>query len=359
MQWRSTGDTFRCPTVQPIPVSPDSEFAFELRVCQWAEREWTPARADSVVLVARQLGTQYRRWDTVVLECDPEGLARRGEFGIAAFDSDQLHVLRHAPADWTFYRDALPDPGYPWRYVRESVHELADRDALDSRKRGRRIEIQRTRAYPDWVRRVVAIENKPDLTASAARDLAGQLERDVALGLADEVWVATEATDYAVEPILLADFPPEAGVLTVELGSAETVWEPRSLDADGYGTRITDRADDDASAARFDYVDPDWKAGKRRAIAERAYERGWRSYADTMRPDCRHFELRADETGVSPYCVAKDRTPTQHECRAGCGSFEPEPPAWRTKGWPIEGGPGAAAKRLLARRRRERRPGLE
>ncbi|MBX0302576.1 hypothetical protein EGD98_02695 [Halomicroarcula sp. F24A] len=344
-----------------MPVSSDSEFAFELRVCQWAEREWTPERADSVVVVARQLGTQYRRWDTLVLECDPEGLQARGAFGADAFDSDHLHVLEHAPAEWTFYRDALPDPGYPWRYVRESIHELADREALDTRKRGRRIEIRRTRPYPDWVRRVVAIENKPDLTASAARDLAGQLERDVALGLADEVWVATEATDERVEPILLADFPPEAGVLTVDTdaGTAETVWEPRSLDVDGHGTRITDRPGDDYSAARFEYVDPDWKAGKRRAIAERAYERGWRSYADTMRPDCRHFELRADETGVSPYCVAKERTPTARECRAGCGSFEPEPPVWRTNGWPIEGGPGAATKRLLARRRRERRPGLE
>jgi hypothetical protein len=342
-------------------VSPDSEFAFELRVCQWAEREWTPARDDSAVVVARQLGTQYRRWDTLVLECDPDGLAARGAFGIDAFDSDHLHVLRHAPADWTFYRDALPDPGYPWRYVRESIHELADRDALDTRKRRQRIEIRRKRPYPDWGRRVVAIENKPDLTASAARDLARQLERDVALGLADEVWVATEATGERVEPILLADFPPEAGVLTVDFGteSAETVWEPRSLDADGYGTHIIERPDDDYSAARFEYADPDWKAEKRRAIAERAYARGWRSYADTMRPDCRHFELRADETGVSPYCVAKGRTPTQHECRAGCGSFEPEPPAWRTKGWPIQGGPGAAAKRLLARRQRERRPGLD
>ncbi|WP_413229578.1 DUF5787 family protein [Haloarcula salinisoli] len=342
-------------------MSSDSEFAFELRVCQWAEREWTPERADSVVVVARQLGTQYRRWDTLVLECDPEGLQARGAFGADAFDSDHLHVLEHAPAEWTFYRDALPDPGYPWRYVRESIHELADREALDTRKRGRRIEIRRTRPYPDWVRRVVAIENKPDLTASAARDLAGQLERDVALGLADEVWVATEATDERVEPILLADFPPEAGVLTVDTdaGTAETVWEPRSLDVDGHGTRITDRPGDDYSAARFEYVDPDWKAGKRRAIAERAYEWGWRSYADTMRPDCRHFELRADETGVSPYCVAKERTPTARECRAGCGSFEPEPPVWRTNGWPIEGGPGAATKRLLARRRRERRPGLE
>jgi len=337
-----------------------TEFAFELRVCQWAETAWSPAREDSAVVVARQLGTKYRRWDTLVLECDPDGLTQRGAFGVAAFDSDQLHVLRHAPASWTFYRDALPDPGYPWRYVRESIHELADRDALDTRKRGRRIEIRRTREYPDWCRRVVAIENKPDLTASAARDLAGQLERDVALGLADEAWVATEATDERIEPILLADFPSEAGVLTVdpETGTAETIWEPRSLAPDAPGTRITERPDD-ASAARFEYADPEWKADKRLAIAERAYERGWRSYADTMRPDCRHFELRADEAGVRPYCVAKERTPTQHECRGGCGSFEPEPPAWRTKGWPLSGGPGAATKRLLARRRRERRPGLD
>ena len=342
-------------------MSLDSEFAFELYVCQWTEREWSPAREDSAVLVARQLGTQYRRWDTLVLECDPEKLATRGAFGAGAFDSDHLHILEHAPADWTFYQDALPDPGYPWRYVRESVHELADRGALDRRKRGRRIEIRRRREYPDWLRRIVAIENKPDLTASAARDLAGQLERDVALGLADEVWVATAATGERIEPILLADFPPEAGVLTVDTdaGTAEVVWKPRSLAPDGQGTRITERPTDDYSAARFEYVDPAWKAQKRRAIAERAYERGWRSYADTMRPDCRQFEMRADGTGLSPYCVAKGRTPTQHECRGGCGSFEPEPPAWRTNGWPIEGGPGAAIKRLLARQRRERRPGLE
>jgi len=339
----------------------DSEFAFELRVCQWAELEWAPARGDSAVVVARQLGTKYRRWDTLVLECDPAGLAQRGRFGIAAFDSDQLHVLRHAPETWTFYRDTLPDPGYPWRYVRESIHELADRGGLETRKRGNRIEIRRVRPYPDWLRRIVAIENKPDLTASAARDLAGQLERDVALGLADEVWVATEATGERVEPVLLADFPPEAGVLTVDTdaGTAEAVWEPRTLSATEPGTRILDRPEDDRSAARFEYADPEWKAEKRRAIAERAYERGWRSYAETMRPDCRHFELRADETGVYPYCVSKGRTPTQHECRGSCGEFEPEPPVWRTKGWPIEGGPGTATKRLLARHRRANRPGLD
>ncbi|WP_254273884.1 DUF5787 family protein [Haloarcula marina] len=340
--------------------STTSEFAFELCVCQWAEREWVPERGDSAVVVARQLGTKYRRWDTVVLECDPEGLRERATFGADSFDSDLLHVLRHAPADWTYYRDALPDPGYPWRYVRESIHEAADRDALRTRKRGNRIEIRRRTAYPEWVRRIVAVENKPDLTASAARDLAGQLERDVALGLADEVWVATATTGERVEPILLADLPAEVGVLTVDTdaGTAASAWEPRTLAASGPGTRILERPDDGVSAARFEYADPEWKREKRLAIAERAYERGWRAYAGTMRPDCRHFELRADETGVYPYCAAKDRVPTQSECRGACAAFEPEPPVWRGRGWPIEGGPGRRIKRLLDTRRRRRRPGL-
>ena len=338
----------------------DSEFAFELAVCQWAERAWTPDDGDATVLVARQLGIQSRRWDTLVLECDAEALAHRARFGAEAFDSDLLHVVSHAPADWTYYREALPDPGYPWRYVREAVHAAADRDAIESRKRGNRIEIRRRFEYPSWLRRIVAVENKPDLTASAARDLAPQLERDVALGLADEVWVATAATGERVEPILLTEMPAEAGVLTVDLdtGDAERVWQPRALDTARPGTRILDRPDDGVSAARFEYTGAGWKAEKRYEIAERAYERGWRAYASTMRPDCRHFQLQTDETGVYPYCAAKERVPTQAECRGSCPTFEPEPPAWRSKGWPMDGGPGGAAKRLLDRRRRRRRPGL-
>ncbi|NLV06794.1 hypothetical protein GOC83_11715 [Haloarcula rubripromontorii] len=346
-------------TDEPTAVSVTSEFAFELRVCQWAERAWEPTD-DSTVLVARQLGTKYRRWDTVIIECDPDGLRERAEFGAEAFDSDLLHVLQHAPSDWTYYRDALPDPGYPWRYVRESIHEAADRDALDTRKRSNRIEIRRKRPYPHWLRRVVAIENKPDLTASAARNLVPQLERDIALSLADEVWVATAATDERVEPILLADLPAAAGVLTVdpESGTAEALWQPRSLSVDDPGTRILDRPDDDHSAARFEYVEQDWKRERRLALAERAYERGWRAYADTMRPDCRHFQLRADETGAYPYCAAKECVPTAAECRGACPSYEPEPPVWRSMGWPLDGGPGKEIKRLLARRRRRQRPGL-
>lgn len=354
----------------------DAEFPFELAVCRWAEREWPPDGArDSAVLVARQLGTQSRRWDTVVLECDLAGLTARAAFGARALSSDDLHVVRHAPADWAYYRDALPDPGYPWRYVRESVHALSARGALEHRKRGGRIEIRRIGPYPEeWVRRVVAVENKPDLDRSAANALAAQLETDVALALADEAWVATRASDDVNERLLLEDLPVEAGILAVadavgtdaDRTSAEVVWHPRSLAVDDRGTRILENPspDDsaggyDASAARYEYVDAEWKREKRLAIAERAYERGWRSYVDAMRPDCRQFELRTAGDGLVPWCAAKGRCQTSAECRGACGEFEPEPPAWRQRNWPIDGGPGQGARRLLERRTARRRPAPE
>ncbi len=361
---------------------PDREFAFELRVCRWVEACWPPEPGsggnrdsrsshggslpdDRVAVVARQLGVQDRRWDTLVLECDRTKLAERAVFGERALDSDLLHVVRHAPPEWAWYRDALPDPGYPWQYVREAVHTAADRDLVETRKRGNRIEFRRRWRYPEWVERVVAIENKPDLDASAARVLGDQLERDVALGLADEVWVATRATDGAdgVEPALLERLPVEAGILAVREGDGpagldvEPVWHPRSLAVDTPGTRILERPDGgthDRSAARFEYVDAAWKASKRREIAERAYERGWRGYADHVRTDCRHFRV-ADAEAPLPACAAKGRCVTARECAGSCPEFEPEPPAWRAGEWPIDGGPGRGAMRLLERQRERRR----
>jgi len=338
------------------------EFGFELRVCAWAERHWPPdAEGDRRALVARQLGTRRRRWDTVVVETTAAALERRAPFGEQRLDSDLLYVARNAPASWAYYREALPDPGYPWRYVRETVHRAADRGFVETRKRGNRVELRRRFRYPDWVDRLVAVENKPDLDATAARALAGQLEHDVALGLADEAWLATRATGDDVEPALLEAMPVEAGILAVSGGAdgwrAETVWNPRTLDTGVTGTRILERPEDgdaDASAARFEYADPAWKRRKRLEIAERAYERGWRSYAETMRTDCRHFRVD-DPAGPFPRCAAKGGEQTAAECSAGCDAFEPEPPAWRTRGWPLEGGPGKATERLLARMRRRRR----
>ncbi|WP_254862085.1 DUF5787 family protein [Halovivax gelatinilyticus] len=337
-----------------------SEFGFELRTCRWAERRWPPeGDRPKPVIVARQLGTKRRRWDTVVIECNPVGLRERSRFGSKRLSGNLLDVVRYAPEEWAYYRDALPDPGYPWRYVRESIHEAADRDILETRRNGRRIEIRRRWAYPDWVERIVAIENKPDLDASAARALADQLEHDVALALADEVWIATRLTDERISPALFEDVPVEAGILELdpETLRASVAWYPRSLAVDEPGTLITERpsgGDRDASAARFEYVDADEKADRRLEIAERAYERGYRSFVETMRPDCRYFETRTAGQ-ILPYCRAKECLQTARQCSGNCSDFEPEPPAWRTRGWPIEGGPGTRIRTILAdRRARER-----
>jgi hypothetical protein len=321
----------------------DAEFGFELLVCRWAEASWPPdGERDSAVLVARQLGTKRRRWDTVVVECDPAGLAARARFGDRTLDSDLLHVVRDAPAEWTWYRDALPHPGYPWRYVRAAVHRAAGRGVVEKRRRGNRIEIRRIAPYPDWVRRIVAVENKPDLDAPAARALSDQLERDVETGLADEVWVATRATNRRVEPALLEDVPVEVGILAVTFDADAADWA--RADVEWHPGDVTPA--DAASDAERETT--------RLELAERAYGRGWRSYHETMRPDCRHYELRRFgrvDTALVPHCAAKGRSQTAAECAGSCSEFEPEPPAWRTKGWPIEGGPGKAIRRLLCDRR--------
>ena len=338
------------------------EFVFELHACRWAELHWPPdSRShDGPIIVARQLGTRRRRWDTVILECAGSGLAERAAFGSDRLTSDLLDVIQYAPATWTWYRDALPHPGYPWRYVRESIHEAADRGILESRKVNNRIEIKRIHPYPDWVERVIAIEHKPDLTASAADSLAAQLEYDIAAGIADEVWLATATQDSAVPPALLEAMPVEAGILSIDpsFEAATILWHPRRLDPQSPGTRILERPKSDGfdtSAARFEYIEPAEKAAIRHRIAERAYERGWRSAIDSMRPDCRHFTLAAETMTHEPRCQAKGRPQTAGECSYRCPDFEPEPPAWRQRGWPIEGGPGKGIKALYDRQRQRYR----
>jgi len=216
-------------------VTPDAEFGYELLVCRYAELAWYPGEGPRPAVVARQLGTKERRWDTVVIEVDPAAFAARRAFGDRTIDSDLLHVVRHAPAEWAWYRDALPHPGYPWRYVRQAVHRAAGRELIEKRRRNNRIQLRRKRPYPDWVKRIVAIENKPDLDRSAADRLADQLAHDVETCLADEAWLATETTGERVEPALLREMPVEAGILATDFeggvgaDAADVAWHPSDL----------------------------------------------------------------------------------------------------------------------------------
>ncbi|MFB6193600.1 MAG: DUF5787 family protein [Halobaculum sp.] len=320
----------------------DSEFTFELQVCRWAELAWHPTEGRRPVVVARQLGTSERRWDTVVIEVDSEAFPARRAFGDRGLDRDLLRVLQGAPAEFAWYRDALPDPGFSWRYVRAAVHRAADRGLVETRRDDRgRVELRRVRPYPDWIDRVIAIENKPDLDASAADRLADQLAHDVSAGLLDEAWVATDAD--VGSRALLSEFPAEAGVLGFDFGdgvhpdAAEVLWHPTTLTPDPPVAGPSDA--------------PGGNPTRREELAERAYGDGWRP-ADTTRPDCRAFELRRAGRALLPYCTAKECHQTAAECTGSCSKFTPEPPAWRTKGPPIEGGPGKGFKRLWDRRRR-------
>jgi|APHM01.1.fsa_nt_gi hypothetical protein len=398
----------------------DAEFGFELLVCRWAEQKWPPhdaeaqaqtqahAEDDCAVIISRQRGTQHRRWDTIVLECDPAGLSAREQFGPRTLDSDLLRVVRWAPETWTWYRDAIPQPDFPWRYVRAAVHRAADRGVINTRRQGNRIEMKRVAEYPRWLRRIIAIENKPDLDASAARTLRDQLQRDVETALADEVWVATTATNNQVEPVLLKDLPAEVGILTFDFdpdvqyhdwAEASVIWHPTKLDStdpqdwskressseqqtnsdeneernqssekmtttasnsshregktsneSSSGPQTTDATTTISDTERV--IDTE-RYRQRLILAERAYGAGWRSYHETMRPDCRHFELRrfGNAGVVVPYCAAKQRSQTAAECAGDCAEFEPEPPNWRMRGWPLTGGPGARIKQLLTTRR--------
>jgi len=254
-------------------------------------------------------------------------------------------VVRHAPAEWAWYRDALPHPGYPWRYVRQAVHRAAGRELIEKRRRNNRIQLRRKRPYPDWVKRIVAIENKPDLDRSAADRLADQLAHDVETCLADEAWLATETTGERVEPALLREMPVEAGILATDFeggvgaDAADVAWHPSDL-----------------APAEHERRDPE-TVTRRLEIAERAYGKGWRSFADTMRPDCRHFELRRNGQALVPYCAAKETVPTARECSGSCASFSPEPPQWRTKGGPSRAAPEGARTGPRPPTRARARPG--
>lgn len=337
----------------------NQEFSFELAICLWAEQNWPPSRDGSEkFLVGRQIGTKRRRWDTVLVKTTSEQLQQRNKFGSREFDQQQLHILKNAPQTWAWYREALPEPEYPWRYIREEIHRLANWGTIETRKQSNKIEIRRKWEYPSWIDRIVAIENKPDLDASAAKNLTAQLKHDIALGLADEAWVATRVTEDETEPVLFADLPVEAGAMTFNPSqmTAEVHWYPRQLAVDQVGTRIKNLSDDqNKSTCEFSYASFEWKEQQRAEIAERVYARGWRSYINIMQPDCKHFELQEYSGGMLPDCKYYGPCQRSRKCKQSCKEFEPEPPQWRTQGWPISGGPGIRFQEILKQRRQRSR----
>lgn len=308
----------------PGQLSRVSEFAFELQLCAHLERSYP--------LVSRQLGAGVhspggRVIDVLCVTRGPDFEARTR----LTPDAIPAGVVEAdiGVGEWTRVGTAFDGPP-------ERAHRLAEAGAeagfLERARRGGQTVVRQAARYPgDWFGRLVGVENKPDLGAPGA--LESQLRTDVSLGVLDEVWLATESY---VTRAHLNRIPDEVGVWRVnfdgdepgsetdpesDAGPVEVVREATPLDSDGPGIELL--------ASHPGHVDVAVATGdeirrQRRRMAERAYGKGWRTYA---MPSCVNAEAgsRCGASGL-PYCAFKDRlVDAAGECGADCLGYEHAP----------------------------------
>lgn len=284
------------------------EFRFEVALCSWLEThtDW---------LVARQLGGAVaspgsRIVDVCGIEPGPEFDQRTR---ITSREIPSLAVESDAGAgEAVYWRDAFDC--HPER-ARSVIDQAVDCGFFEVERRNGRQYVRQTTRYPDWIGRLIGIENKPDL--SQPGDLDRQLRIDVSLGLFDEVILATESY---VTRAHLNRLPEAVGVwrFDPDTGERSVVREPTPLATESPGVELQAthplRSD-------IEFVTAERKAEKRRRIAERAYGKGWRTYAFQ---DCRRMEATDDGR---PYCGWFDRVvDPAADCGTDCEGFEPGPP---------------------------------
>lgn len=287
------------------------EFAFELSLC-------TTLEASTDAIVARQIGVGGRHdsgrvLDIVLIEPGP------------AFDT-RVALTPHAVPELLLESDIGAGTFRDWR--RELGDGIAAERAIDigldigvlerDHRRGREM-VKFVDRYPDdWFDRIVAIENKPDL--SNPGDLYHQLQFDTSLGVVDEVVLATASHVTRAHRHRL---PETVGIWRFDPTAQErSVLKPASqLPTTDHGIEIRDR-----HTGRIDItpIDPETKAASRRRLAERAFGKGWRTYA---LPGCANLDRdRAAVDGI-PRCEAFDRiVDPAIDCGSHCPDHAPIPP---------------------------------
>jgi hypothetical protein len=292
------------------------EFAFELSFCAALEAAH-PER-----LVARQLGASVhgkRVVDVALVEPGPEFDARTAitaeTIPPAAIEADVgVGSARH-------YRVAFPNRSAQW--AREAAETAAEVGFFETERRDGRLFVRQTARYPDWVGRVIGVENKPDLGRPG--DLELQLRRDISLALFDQVWLATASH---VTGAHLNRIPRGVGVwrFDPETGERETVREATELDSEGPGLEVLGEY---PGRTEVRTVPAAAKARQRTRLAERAYGKGWRVPAGSF-PACARCEVgERSGRGPLPDCIWKGRlVDPGRECGPVCGGYEPaDPPA--------------------------------
>jgi hypothetical protein len=317
------------------------EYPFELALCAHLER-------DREAVVARQLGGGVeapgnRVVDVVLVEPGP-GFERRArltadEIPVAAIEGDA------GPGRFRDWRQAVRGRS---EYARQAVDRAGEGGVFERERRGGREHVRQVSRYPDWVDRLVAVENKPDLGDPG--DLQTQLRKDVSLGLFDAVVLATESH---VTGAHLNRIPDAVGVWRVDaaeggraVNDVAVVREPAPLVVDEWGVELLESHPGRTDVA---FVDAVAKGRARRRVAERAYGKGWRP---RELPGCAEAAADGpDDTGALPFCGWKGRLVDPANCGPDCPGYDPaDPPEADPDGERAARTPWVEAPEGLARR---------
>ncbi|WP_254766613.1 DUF5787 family protein [Salinilacihabitans rarus] len=292
------------------------EFAFELALCAALE-----ARGDGVV--ARQLGAGVADPGGRVLDVvrvDPGPAFDERVSLTAASIPDAAVEADVGPGRFRYWKDAFdcqPDR------ARRATERAVEAGFFEHRRHNGRDHVRQVARYPDWFGRIVGIENKPDLGRPG--DLESQLRTDVSLALVDEAVLATESY---VTRAHLNRIPEEVGVWRVRrddagVESIEVVREPTPLPVDEAGIEPLAFHPGRTDVAVVPAAE---KARARRRLAERAYGKGWRTYAF---PACERCDADDASGATLPHCAWKGRVvDAAVECGPSCAGHVPaDPPA--------------------------------
>lgn len=283
------------------------EFAFELALCAALERE-------TGEVVSRQLGASCqgnRVIDVVRVGPGPAFDARTAITPETI--PDEAIASSVGVGRWRARADVLR--GRPeWEH--EAIDRAVEIGFFERERRAGRTCLRQVARYPDWFDEVVGIENKPDLDTPG--DLDAQLRTDVSLGLFDRVVLATASYVTGAQ---LNRIPEAVGIWRYdpETGERVVVREATPLDPTDYGVEVVKG---EPGRTDIEIVAPAEKARLRRRIAERAYGKGWRTYAF---PACAQAEVgESARTASLPYCRWKRETVRPAvECGPGCPGHEP------------------------------------
>jgi hypothetical protein len=276
------------------------EFAFELALCARLETE-------TAAIVSRQLGAGVRKpggrvVDTVIVE---PGTAFDARAAITP-ESIPLEAIESDVGPGRFRPASRAIEGPPER-VDRIIERAVEVGFFECERRNGREYVRQVARYPDWVDRIVGIENKPDLGRPG--DLETQLRIDASLGVLDAVVLATESyvtgahRNRIPDPVGIWRFDPETG-------DREVLREPNTLPPDEAGVELLDRR---PGRADVRIVAPAEKARARTRIAERAYGKGWRTYSF---PACDRVD---PDDQARPHCAWKDRSVDPAvECSPDC-----------------------------------------